>query len=181
MIAVVSKKSFGLVLGVVGFPVLDKSFAKIDEGKLFFPGNETGDLGQRIEFFVHAILRIVALDPAGARALNDARPAPLELPDQLFQLCSELIRRDSGTGVVDPNLNYDQPRRGPNASTEGYSINGSQAKRVALNCAGTVSGGNRFSVSGPVRAGSWGAAGTSNAHNPVTIKPVKIRNPKSEI
>src|SRR5688500_14446899 len=49
--------------------------------------------------------------------------------------------------------------RGPRASTEGYSIRGSHAKSVALNCGGTLSGGNRFSVSGPVPAGSSGAAG----------------------
>src|SRR5947199_10725924 len=47
--------------------------------------------------------------------------------------------------------------RGPKARTEGYSISGSHAKSVALNCGGTFRGGNRFSVSGPVRAGSWAA------------------------
>jgi len=45
-----------------------------------------------------------------------------------------------------------------NARTEGYSIKGSQAKSVALNCGGSLSDGNRFSVSGPVRAGSSAAA-----------------------
>src|SRR5262245_38757552 len=35
--------------------------------------------------------------------------------------------------------------------TEGYSMSGSQANRVALKPAGTLSGGNRFSVAGPVR------------------------------
>src|SRR5262245_41809845 len=48
--------------------------------------------------------------------------------------------------------------RGPNARTEGYSISGSHAKSVALNCGGTLSGGKRFSVSGPVRTGSGAAA-----------------------
>src|SRR6185369_12800981 len=46
---------------------------------------------------------------------------------------------------------------GPKARTEGYSIRGSHAKRVALNCGGTLIGGNRFSVSGPVRTASWAA------------------------
>src|SRR5262245_55444162 len=36
--------------------------------------------------------------------------------------------------------------------TEGYSMNGSQAKSVALNPGGSLSGGKRFSVRGPV----WG-------------------------
>ena len=40
MIAVVSKKSLGLVLGVVRFPVLDKRLAKIHEWKL--PGTYHG-------------------------------------------------------------------------------------------------------------------------------------------
>src|SRR5437899_484866 len=51
--------------------------------------------------------------------------------------------------------------RGPKARTEGYSISGSHAKSVALNCGGTFSAGNRFSVSGPVRVGSWAAARTT--------------------
>src|SRR6185295_14946485 len=48
--------------------------------------------------------------------------------------------------------------RGPKARTEGYSIRGSHAKSVALNCGGTLIGGNRFSVSGPVRTASWADA-----------------------
>ena len=48
--------------------------------------------------------------------------------------------------------------RGPPARTEGYSISGSHAKSVVLNCGGTLIGGNRFSVSGPVRAGYRAAA-----------------------
>src|SRR2546428_794907 len=48
--------------------------------------------------------------------------------------------------------------RGPKARTEGYSISGSQAKSVALNCGGTLRGGKRLSVSGPIRAASWPAA-----------------------
>src|SRR6266542_3585286 len=48
--------------------------------------------------------------------------------------------------------------RGPNARTEGYSINGSQAKSVALNPGGILRGGNRISVSRPVRIDSWAAA-----------------------
>src|SRR5438094_3330861 len=46
------------------------------------------------------------------------------------------------------------PGRGPRAMTDGYSMSGSQAKSVALNPAGTFSGGKRFSVSGPVLFGS---------------------------
>src|SRR4051812_27974186 len=46
-----------------------------------------------------------------------------------------------------------EPGRGPGATAEGYSTSGSQAKRVALNPGGTLSAGNRFSVSGPVRGG----------------------------
>src|SRR5579864_3681075 len=38
--------------------------------------------------------------------------------------------------------------------TDGYSMSGSQAKRVALKPGGTLSGGKRFSVCGPVRGGS---------------------------
>src|SRR5689334_15879312 len=37
---------------------------------------------------------------------------------------------------------------------EGYSMSGSQANRVTLKPFGTFSGGKRFSVCGPVRAGS---------------------------
>src|SRR5205809_1113222 len=48
--------------------------------------------------------------------------------------------------------------RGPKARTEGYSIRGSHAKSMALNCGGTLIGGNRFSVSGPVRTASWAVA-----------------------
>src|SRR5262245_18235176 len=39
---------------------------------------------------------------------------------------------------------------GPAAMTDGYSMNGSQANNVVLNPAGSLSGGKRFSVSGPV-------------------------------
>src|SRR5207247_171929 len=46
------------------------------------------------------------------------------------------------------------PGRGPAAMTEGYSMSGSQANSVALKPAGTLSGGKRFSVRGPVRGGS---------------------------
>src|SRR5262245_34671642 len=47
------------------------------------------------------------------------------------------------------------PGRGPVASTEGYSIIGSQAKSVALNPAGTCSGGNCFRAAG---SPAWPAA-----------------------
>src|SRR5438477_6235527 len=40
---------------------------------------------------------------------------------------------------------------GPAAMTEGYSMNGSQANSVALNPGGSLRGGKRFSVRGPVR------------------------------
>src|SRR5262245_21599300 len=43
---------------------------------------------------------------------------------------------------------------GPAAMTEGYSMNGSQAKSVALNPGGSFSGGNRFSVAGPTTGSS---------------------------
>src|ERR1043165_1331888 len=48
--------------------------------------------------------------------------------------------------------------RGPKARTEGYSISGSQARSVALNSGGTLRGGNRFSVSGPVVPDAWATA-----------------------
>jgi hypothetical protein len=37
--------------------------------------------------------------------------------------------------------------------TDGYSMSGSQANRLALNPGGTLSGGKRFSVAGPVCGG----------------------------
>src|SRR5947208_722251 len=43
---------------------------------------------------------------------------------------------------------------GPAAMTEGYSINGSQAKSVAWNPGGSFKGGKRFSVAGPERGPS---------------------------
>src|SRR5262245_6929458 len=49
------------------------------------------------------------------------------------------------------------PGRDPRAITEGYSMSGSQANSVALNPAGTTSGGKRFSVVGPVSAGTSSA------------------------
>src|SRR5579871_2756775 len=45
--------------------------------------------------------------------------------------------------------------------TEGYSMSGSQANSVALNPAGTFSGGKRFSVCGPVRGGSSPRSGAT--------------------
>jgi hypothetical protein len=42
-------------------------------------------------------------------------------------------------------------------------MSGSQAKRVALKPGGTLSGGNRFSVAGPVRGGSWAARAIQQA------------------
>src|SRR5262249_46361690 len=53
------------------------------------------------------------------------------------------------------------PGRGPRAITDGYSTMGSQANSVALNPAGTWSGGKRFSVCGPVFAGSAANAGSA--------------------
>src|SRR5262249_27616398 len=47
------------------------------------------------------------------------------------------------------------------AITEGYSMSGSQAKRVALNPAGTTSGGKRDSVCGPTIACSSPTAADS--------------------
>src|SRR6516165_10356363 len=49
------------------------------------------------------------------------------------------------------------PGRGPAEMTDGYSISGSQAKSVALKPGGTLRGGKRFSVSGPLFGGSWTA------------------------
>src|SRR5262245_34773975 len=51
-----------------------------------------------------------------------------------------------------------ESERDPNARTEGYSMRGSQAKSVALKFGGTLIGGNRFFVSGPVRTASLAAA-----------------------
>src|SRR5262245_54982986 len=45
------------------------------------------------------------------------------------------------------------PVRGPAAMTEGYSMRGSQANRVALKPGASFRGGNRFSVAGPVCGG----------------------------
>src|SRR5882762_9608120 len=42
------------------------------------------------------------------------------------------------------------PGFGPIEMTDGYSMSGSQAKSVALKPGGTLSGGKRFSVAGPV-------------------------------
>ena len=42
------------------------------------------------------------------------------------------------------------PGRGPTEMTDGYSIRGSHANKVALNPGGTVMGGNRFSVAEPI-------------------------------
>src|SRR5688572_12448079 len=56
------------------------------------------------------------------------------------------------------------PAFGPAAMTDGYSISGSQAKSVALNPGGRRSGGKRFSVAGPVFAGSSArSAGSARA------------------
>ena len=81
MIAVVGEKSFGFVLGVVRFPVINERFAKIDQGKLFLRGDGASHLGKGIQFLVHGVLGIVAFDPAGARALNHTRPTLLQLAD----------------------------------------------------------------------------------------------------
>src|SRR6266480_3950259 len=51
------------------------------------------------------------------------------------------------------------PGFGPIEMTDGYSIMGSQANSVALKPAGTLSGGKRFSVAGPI----FGAWSPSNA------------------
>src|SRR5262245_47209216 len=59
-----------------------------------------------------------------------------------------------------------EPVLGPSAIAEGYSINGSQAKSVAVNSAGTLRSGNRFSVSGPVRVGFSAAPSRGTARNP---------------
>src|SRR4051794_22787700 len=47
-----------------------------------------------------------------------------------------------------------EPGRGPAAIADGDSIRGAHAKSVARNPGGTLSGGNRDSVSGPVRGGA---------------------------
>src|SRR5262245_39316049 len=55
--------------------------------------------------------------------------------------------------------------------TDGYSISGSQAKSVALKPAGTFSGGNRFSVCGPVRAGSCAETATAARNTAAERRP----------
>src|SRR5262245_21644749 len=66
--------------------------------------------------------------------------------------------------------------RGPSAMADGYSMSGSQANRVALNPSGSLSGGNRFSVSGPVCGGLTCASAPAETSAKRQTKPFQGRN-----